>query len=653
MRAAHRDRAAAATLPAQEREPSGRRGSARLLVLLLALSVVTLAGVYLWLYLRQPVSVPVGFDTPKYIWRANLVAEEGVDALPGSTPSWFRENADRPGYPVLAGLIRGSTGVTPFELAFVLPAAMAVLIGLGAGTFALRGLREADWAFPFYAVGVGASVNVALTAVGLADNLIVDALIVATAATAAVVAAGQGGGAAALLLLTAAALVHWPFALVFLLVLAAVGVALVPESFVRWRRGERAVQTPAARLGALVGVAGATMGAAMALAPALPELPRAGFGQFTRKLRALVPLYRLPFVGPLAVAGAAALAFPRDRARLRGLILAVVWAGTAVAAVALLALGVKTAAHRVLAFALGIPILAVAAVVGAVRVLERIRPALAPVGYLLAGAAVAVGAGLATDAWSTRDRSWMPIPQLIQARQAGEYLEAVDNQGPVIFLINPFAERPGSPVELAFRVLRAGLPGDQVASAHVYLGDPNELLAGRATLRPENRAYNKVSRRHFRDVEPLLDAHSIVLLLASFNEGRTPGEEEVGNEVAPGISVLQGPTPEGLTLDPPALPQPVSAQSLIANLALVLGLLWLSGLGWARSLLPLSWPERVALAPALGMAALVVGGLLVGRLGLGGVAPAGIPVTAGIIVLGWVPFLVARRRPSPQEGATG
>jgi hypothetical protein len=648
MRAAHRDRAAAATLPAHESEPAERRRSSRLLVLLLALSVVTLAGVYLWLYLREPVSVPVGFDTPKYIWRANLVAEVGVNALPDSTPSWFRENADRPGYPVLAGLIRGSTGVTPFELAFVLPAAMAVLIGLGAGTFALRGLREPDWAFPFYAVGVGASVNVALTAVGLADNLIVDALLVAAAATAMVVVGGEGGGPAAVLLLAAAALVHWPFGLVFLLVLAAVGVALLPESFVRWRRGERAVRTPAARMGALVGVAAAGMAGALALAPAAPELPRAGFGQFTRKLRALAPLYRFPFVGPLAVAGAVALAFPRDRARLRGLLLAVVWAGSAVAAVALLALGVKTAAHRMLAFALGIPILAVAALVGAVRVLGRIRPALAPVGYLLAAAAVAVGAGLATDAWSTRDRSWMPIQQLIQARQAGEYLEAVDNQGPVIFVLNPHAQRPGSPVELAFRVLRAGLPGEHVASVHVYLGEPNELLAGRATLRPENRAYNKVSTRHFRDVEPLLEANPIVLLLSSFNEGRPRGEEEVGYQAAPGISVLQGPTPEGLTLSPPTLPQRVSALSLIANLALVLGLLWLSGLGWARSLLPLSWPERVALAPALGMAALVVGGLLVGRLGLGGVASTGIAVTAAVTVLGWAPHLLMllRRRRS-------
>src|SRR5438309_1602404 len=130
---------------------------------------------------------PVGYDTAKYVWRANLVDAEGTPALAGSAQSPLHVNADRPGYPVLIALLHAVTRVRPFDLTFVLPAVVASVIGLGAGAFALRVLREPPWAFAVYTIVVGASVNVALVAIGYADTLLAAAVLLA-AATATVLA---------------------------------------------------------------------------------------------------------------------------------------------------------------------------------------------------------------------------------------------------------------------------------------------------------------------------------------------------------------------------------------------------------------------------------------------------------------------------------
>jgi hypothetical protein len=614
------------------------------IALLAAASIVVVAAQFLNLYLGDPVPVPAGFDTPKYIWRANLVAEEGLEALPGSTPSWFKENADRPGYPVLAGMIRATTGITAFDLSFLLPATAGVIIGLGAGAFALRGLREPSWAFGAYVVGVGASVNVGYTATGLADNLIIDALVMAAATTALMAADAQRTSAATILLFAAATLVHWPFAVVFLALLVALTVALVPESVTVARR-EGLLGTPAGLLGATVAGSAAAMVGALALAPALPEAPRAGAGQFIRKLKAVTPLFLFPVLAPLAGLGGVALLSPRDPARRRGMLLCLIWAGSAAVAVALLSVGVKVAAHRILVFALGIPILAVAALTGAAGWLARVSRLLRPVAAILIVAGLIGGGVLMNFAWARRARTWMPEQQLVQGEQAGQYLQRIGNQGPVIFVFNPYARDPGSSIALSFHVIRAALPANQVAHSFVYLGDPSSLTEGRPTLREGNNRFNRYSIRYWADVRPVLAERPVMLFLPAFNRG-LPRDRAigVGESIAPGVVVLRGPIPEGWSPQPPKPLIPPSAGRLITQLAVVLLVFFLVGLGWSASLLPLPWAVRVALAPALGVAALTVGGVIASRLVPGGFGGLGVVVAALVSLLGWVPALRAHLR---------
>lgn len=613
-----------------------------MLILLIILSAVLLGGLFLSPYFAEPQPTPVGFDTPDYIWRANLVWEQGLNALPGSAPGWFKDRADRPGYPVLAALVQATTSITPLQLAFALPAVMGILIGVGAGIFSRRCLDEPLWAFPVYAVVVGASVNVSITAPGLAANLLVDGLVMAAATTAVLAAGGNRTVVATLLLMAGAVLIHWPFAVLFVIVLGALAAALAPESFRAWRSGQPLLSTPAGRLGTVVAGSGVVMAGAIILSPALPVPPRAGPGSLVRKARRLMPLYRIPLIWPAAAAGSVALFFPPHPARRRGLLLMLIWAASAVVAVILLVLGARLATHRFLGFALGIPVLGAAALTAVGRLLARNRP-LAAIAALVVTAGAVASVVAAESAWSRTATNWISEEQLAQAGLAGEYLERVGTERPVIFVVNPYARNPGTPVALSFRILRAGLPGDQVARTFVYLGRPRTLLAGRPTLREGNARYNRASLLHWSGVEPVVDEEPIILLLPAFNHG-LPENERVGRGLAPGLIIVAGPIPanwQPAPLEPLDAP---SAMSLIVWVVSILAVLTVVGLGWSASLIPLSWPDRVSLAPALGIAVLAVGGVIAGRLTSGGFAGLGVIVAALVSLLGWFPALRARSR---------
>jgi hypothetical protein len=89
----------------------------------------------------------------------------------------------------------------------------------------------------------------------------------------------------------------------------------------------------------------------------------------------------------------------------------------------------------------------------------------------------------------------------------------------------------------------------------------------------------------------------------------------------------------------------------------VLALLFVAGLGWSAALTATGWWARAALAPAFGVAALVLGGLVGSRLGAGLLGSSGTVVAAVTAALGWVAFgirawrpwsFLRRRRPPPE-----
>src|SRR5438067_681634 len=162
------------------------RGSAWGEAALLLAAAVAVAVVYLQIYAARRFAFPVGYDTPKYLWRSALVGARGVAALAGAAPEPFRSNPDRAGFPVLVDSVASLLRVSTPHLVMVLPAVLAATIGLGAAAFARLALRLPWWAGAIFVVATGASANVSrMAGPGYNDNLLVTGMATAAVAVAA------------------------------------------------------------------------------------------------------------------------------------------------------------------------------------------------------------------------------------------------------------------------------------------------------------------------------------------------------------------------------------------------------------------------------------------------------------------------------------
>src|SRR5437773_2018418 len=125
----------------RERPPdagaAGRRGwsvpLAATIALGLALAVFVL---YFLAYPIRHLTLPVGFDPPWYVWRAQHLTALGVGN---------GELAARPGYPVLSAILGSLIGLSQLETTVVLSLVLVALLALAVGTFAEAGLGFVRW----------------------------------------------------------------------------------------------------------------------------------------------------------------------------------------------------------------------------------------------------------------------------------------------------------------------------------------------------------------------------------------------------------------------------------------------------------------------------------------------------------------------------
>jgi hypothetical protein len=608
-------------------------------------SAVAVGVVYGWPLVARRLSAPVGYDTPKYLWRTNLVAAKGIASLAGSAPVPFQVNADRPGLPMLWSVLSSWLHVSPVRVGLVFPVAMAVCIGLAAAAVAGAGLKLPRWAGPVFVLATGASINVArMAAAGYDDNLLVTGVVLAAAVLAVLAAEGRPAAAGAVALLVTGLLVHWLFALLVAALLGAVALLLLPRSLRARASGTPLAQTGSGRLAVILGSSGVLGAAALAsLAAGQPRSPKLPGESFSLKLSRDVPRYGLPALAPGTALGAA-VGVRTSPSRPRTMVaLIVLWAATAAVAVGLLLLGAPVPAHRFLAFAMGMPLLFAVAIAGVVGLL---RSRAGPVG-LVAGvmAALAMLAGSTIVAFRGWDEAkpWMLRTEVVQAATAGTYLERIGGDRPVVFVVNQRGS-PLSTTSLAFHVIRSGLPAGVIPRTFVYLGDPERLLRGDPTLDPQIPSFDKASQTHFAAVRPLLAQRPVVLVLQAFHHGyRAIVKAHPEWEIAPGIAVVQGPRPSGIR-PAPGLPAPLSGGRMAVLAAAFVLALGAAGGGWAVVLVPASNRDRAALAPAIGIAAIVLPGVVAGRLGFG----AGSGLVSGAVLVfaaaGWA-LAIARVRP--------
>jgi hypothetical protein len=629
-------------------------GAAQLLGLVASASLG--AWVYLQTYVAQQSSVPIGADTTTYIWRARVVGAMGLSALPGSSPFPFQasgSNPDRVGLLVLSSVFRSTFGAGAWRLMWILPAVAAVIVAAAAWAFA-RAQKEPGWAAPVYAVLAATSASFAITARGYFDNLIAAGMLLAAGAVALLAADRRPAIGAGILLMVGAFVTHWAFGLYVASVLVGFAITLLPESVLLRRRERTAwLATPSGRVGAIALGSAAVGGGLLLALPGSQHITRGRHEGFAVRLGRQLPTYRLPFLLPVAGIGAALLAVGRDRTpRVRGLLLQLVWLVPLGAGAVWFALGGDIPFQRFLGFAFPLALLAAAALVAPGR-LALALPRPWPLVAVPVAAAIAIG-GMAWSTVNAADSLEGSQPMMdprtyAVLRTTANYLEQVRADAPVIVVVDGGEGTPSLGMFQAFRRVRSVVPGRLVSRTVVYLGDPEELLAGRRTVRPTQPTFEIVAKTYWDRIGPYRGSDSIVLVLQPFHRsfGRLRSQHPEW-EIGPGVLLARGPAPT-VDVTPGARPsRPTTPELVGSTIALVL-LLVACGIGWSVSLLRVGVVEQLALAPALGAAALTVAGLVIARAGFAMrgapmIAAAAVAAGGGWVVLAAGMFLRRRRR---------
>ena len=589
--------------------------------LAIAALVVVPSLLFLGRYMVEGTGVaPVGSDTPQHVWRSEVVAELGLDALPsydGTAHALFT-NADRPGLPVALAVLSAVTGADARELIYVLPAVVAAAIAAAAAALAGSIPKVPWWGMVLAGLVTGTSVQVALAANGYLDQLLVEALLVAAAAGAFRAAGGGGGRALCAGCLVAAFLVHWQFAALFSGLLVLLVLACLPESLGGRREEGSFLDTPSGRVGVAVG-AGVGLGlvALFAGAPGVPR-PATGLVRGTSADRQQARLYRLPVAALAAALGAISLVVPRgEPGRRRAAWFLIPWALVPAVTALLYAAGRTVPVQRTLSFALAIPLLgAIGAAAAIVWLRDRAGRLAGAVAAVLAAAALLASISFGWDVWRSR-APWSDDQRLAEFHTLAAYL--ADVGAPAVIVVDdtprgssrPHGEFGTVPV---LRRIRAELPPTLALRTTVYLGDPDLLAQGRPTLRPGVTGFDEVSRETWRAVSPsLADDPTIVVLRSRFNGFARAVNAHPGWMTTGWMAVVSGPPPPTERPIPPARPR---ASSLLMWWGSSLAVLTLAGAGWAGRFVGGSLALRMALAPATGLAALIVAGVFLERLGV-------------------------------------
>ena len=590
-----------------------RRGPLRFVLdalIAVVLPACAISAVYLAPFVRDPGLLPFGADTPGYIWRIGVVRSLGLHALStGTFPPPIQPLGSRPGYPVIAGILQSIAGIDPATFAWLSPAIFATVAGLAAGALAVDGCKEPRIRAPLYAIGVGGSSYLAWTAVGYAPNLAFDGVALAIAVVMVTHRRGRGPPVLGAAMLGAGFLIHWMFASTFAALLLAyagiVALARRRSQEARERReshsGAVAAPTKTALRGlALMLIVSVLIGAAILLV-ASPERPDS-LPPVNQPGRTETVVLKLVARDPGALLwttvslAAVAVVLGVRSTRRWSVILVGLWAGLVLAGlVAWYVLRLPTPPYRWSAFALGLPILAIAAGPwGAEAAGRRLGRGghIAGVAVAIAVSATLVGAGI--HVWWSKASQMTPEDR-VQLAMASRYLDPLPAETPVVVVVAPSGRR--LPIDRVF----SGLPPERLPHVQLVgaLVDPQAPDLGLGIP---------------------LSADAVVLFPRALNHR----DVTMGMQLGPGLRLLAGPAP-GAAIDVPPAPTAPGLLRLAWYVALCLATLTVAGWGWSL-LVDVPVAGRLALAPAVGTAML---GLVGEPLAWAGVRPDGM----GAVVL--------------------
>jgi hypothetical protein len=566
---------------------------------------------YLWPFLVEGDTFPLGPDAPVYLWWTRLAGVEGLSAV-----------GSRPGVPALALVLAGSFGLSVIQVTAALEVAFGVGLGLASFAVARRGGVAAG-----ALAGVLAGTFGVHLAAGYLSNLSMAAAFVAAIAlldrptNRAAIVAG--------LVLAGSGLAHPQFFVVGMVILGAAAV-------VAWRsdRGETLRVAGAALGGGAVLVAGLF---AVQIGPAPPDVDtsRDAFLRRAGLLSELRSAYLDRFVhrwtryvqwlsAPLAMVG---FGSPSGTA---GRILRA-WFVVTVAGVALALVTGWLPPDRFITFGFAIPILAAFGVVRVWRWLQQRRA----LGFAVTGAMVIAMLAGSWIAWN-RQEAFISEEEITAVGVANEMLGELDRDIPLAFIVDDNDPTMSFLATRAGNVVRASVAPERIRDVVVVV--PAFQNADR-----ERRALERISAEDLEEAERRTGKVATTIRLSQFDSSLEENgvEIEVGTEDAAGDLRVETEPLEPLT------PLDVAFAS-VATLALFL----VAGFGWAR----VGIDDRVmatAAAPAIGAGVLILAAVALDAVGVAiGEAPGALAASALGGGGGYVAWLIlerrSRARPAPQ-----
>ena len=628
----------------EDDSPGPREKRSTIWAILSIIGLVGVIGFAMALYLKAPIErelvVPSGADIPSHLWRVRLVTAQGLDRLFTSAPLTIQTNPDRLGLPILGSILSG-LGVTPWRLMYVTAAVAAAVVAASAWGLA-RAVTEPRWAGPIYALAVVSSISFSLTSRAYLDNSLAEGLMLAVATAALLAAAGRGATLAGVVLLAGTLVMHWPTGTLFGAVLTLFTVGLLPSAIADRRSGRPLTSTAAARVGTIA-VAGLGIGGVPLLLAPGANTPTQGPGTLFRiNVKRLLPTYRLNVKLPLAAVGAAALAWLDPKIpRRRTLLLYAVW---------LLPLGIATLAYqqgrpiplmRFFGTALALPLLGAAAFTALIALASRIT------GVKVLDAVLAVVAvGLVTAAlWGSTMAAANNVKNTTTSVTSIE-LEPIRAADAFIALVQPRAAVfvVDGPTR-SFRRLRMLAPGTLVDRIHVFPGTPAQLF-GRAG-RPGGPSPDEISDEGFGGRRAVIEADAVqamrepgavaLVIRPYYSDYDRLAKDPRNVEIADGVLLLKPESRPPIVRTTPLSPPSTSA--LVTAALVAFAALFAAGSGWSFALLRQPWELRLALAPAMGMAVLVLVGSALGLAGVQTGHRPGFLIWFGVTAAGWVAAL--------------
>jgi hypothetical protein len=574
---------------------------------------------------------PLGPDVPVYLWWIRLGGAEGVSIVGARAGS------------VAALIATGSTlRLSPANAVGGLSVALGAAIALAAAAL-LRssGASRTTWLLAGALTGTFAIYIVAgylATAAAVAPFIAAAAMIAQRTRRSTIAAA---------LLLGAAGLAHPVFFLIDAVVLAAAAAWSAIE-------GERGRGSDLGAIGAalLGGAAILVVGTiARALGPAPPDvdtsrdafLRRAGFldslrSSYVERFAEVWQRY-----APWASVPLAAVGLPWIRGFHRRFLGS--WAGVTLVGVLLAFASRRLPPSRFATYGMALPILAGVGAVWLWRTRRTPFRALAAVlvASMLGGAVVGL----------TSQVPFVSPLEAARAETAARIAETLPPGTPLVFVVDANDAPASFLATRAGNVLRAAVSPNRARDVYVYVGRPGALLDGRPTL-GRGQEHDVLSRTYLA----LIPRHPspVAIVLAPFD--RTAGWRADGlYRWARGVYAS---VPGSLAVAPPATDplRPSSPVAMTLSSLVVLAVLAIVGYGWARAVVR-DAIDAAALAPAFGVAAIVLVATAFDRIGLRlGTWWIGFAASAVAGLGGYVIWLVDQRTsradatpPVPQEPA--